>query len=192
MKKILFVVFGLIFIGSLTGCGNSSPIGEVQLREPELNPEKPMYSGCLYSYGSMIVGENLSPDDREWEGYHKLGNEEGKVPTRLSFSSDGNIKMYTKPMKTEDWELVKNFNVDRMRVETKDENVDDIIEFPKAVSYCLFEDTEENASNDFPCITLYPEGAPIQANSPFNVELCLNTAGSLTAKMLNHTFYLSN
>lgn len=155
--------------------------------------EGALYDGeCLFTYGSMVVGENLSAEDHEWKGYHKLANEIGKVPTRMSFSANGHIKLYTKPMEIEDWRLMQEFNVDRMRVPTDDEDVDDIVEFPKALNHCLFEDTKANVSKDFPCITLYPEGAPIQAKSPFNVEVCLKTPGSITVDMLMHTFYLSN
>ncbi len=205
MKQIILGVFIFMMAVGLTGCekitspsdgvdlpGDNTPIsGETNLTDPELNPEKPLYSDkCLFTYGSMIVGENLSPEDREWEGFHKLGNEEGKVPTRMLFSADGNIKMYTKPIKTEDWQLVKNFNVDRMKVSTSDEHVDDIVEFPKVVNYCLFKDTEENASKDFPCITLYPEGVPIQENSPFNIKACVKGPGDMVVTMLKHTIYL--
>ncbi len=200
MKKYLLLLPVLLLF--LMGCASAQ---EVDILDPsfpdeEYDPladfkkeeeEKPLYSGnCLFTYGAMVVGENLAPEDREWEGYHKLGNELGKIPTRMLFSADGNIKMYTKPMENEDWELVKNFNVDRMRVPTNDENVDDIVDFPKAVSYCLMEDTKENADKDFPCITLYPEGLPIQENSPFNVGLCVNGPESMVVNMLKHTFYL--
>jgi len=195
MKKILLIGLMFVSITFITGCENvAPPKNEIDLKDPELIPEEPLYSGCLYTYGAAIVGENLSPEDREWEGYQGLVEGVGKVPTRMLFSADGNIKMYTKPMKIEDWQLVKNFNVDRMRVPTDDENVDDIVEFPKAVDYCLFEDTKENASKDFPCITLYPEGMPIQANSPFNIEICrkIDTLGSITVNMLKQTIHLSN
>jgi hypothetical protein len=209
MKK--YLIIALLPLLFLTGCENVQTIPqEVDLSDPsdvpdgEYDPledfepdleqdEETLYSGnCLFTYGRMIVGEDLPADSREWEGYHKLGNEVGKVSTRMQFFSGGNIKMYTKPMDIEDWELVKDFNVDRMKVPTDDENIDDIIEFPKASSHCLFEDTEENASKDFPCITLYPEGAPISEASPFNVNICVDTAGSMTVNMLKHTFYLSN
>jgi hypothetical protein len=207
MKKYLLLAFvPLLF---LTGCEMTQPTMQIDLSDPsdvpngEYDPlgdfkedekeEKPLYDEhCLVTYGRMIVGEDLSPEDREWEGYHKLGNETGEVPTRMLFSADGNIKMYTKPMETEDWELVKNFNVDRMRVPTDDKDIDDIIEFPRAVNYCLFEDTKENADKDFPCITLYPEGMPIQENSPFNIELCIKGPGSIIVNMMKHIFYLHN
>lgn len=205
MKQVILGVFMFMMAVSLTGCekiaspsggvnlpSDNTPIsGETDLKNPKLNPEEPLHGNkCLFTYGSMIVGENLSSEDREWEGYHKLGNKVGKVPTRMLFSADGNIKMYTKPMKTEDWQLVKDFNIDRMKVPTDDEHVDDIVKFPKLVDYCLFKDTKENASKDFPCITLYPKGAPIQANSPFNVKACVKSPGNMTVTMLKHTIYL--
>lgn len=198
MKKILLISFVLIFTVLGSGCENINPVdddyipGEIPLEDPDLNPEEPLYGGCLVTYGKMVVNKDLPADMREWEGYHKLGNKLGEVPTRMLFSSDGNIKMYTKPFDIEDWQLVINFNVDRMKVSTEDENVDDIIEFPKAVDYCLFEDTKENASKSFPCITLYPEEMPIQENSPFNINLCINDASSITVDMLKHKIYLSN
>ncbi len=202
-KKILSIGFMFIFMLLVTGCENINPddfpepipegFTEVDVDYPEINVEDPLFNGeCLFTYGSMVAGENISADGSEWKGYHKLGNELGKVPTRMFFSPGGNIKMYTKPMDIHDWELMKDFNVDRMKVPTEDENIDDIIEFPKATNHCLFEDTKENSSKDFPCITLYPEGAPISAGSPFNVGVCINTPGSITVNMLKHTFYLTN
>ncbi len=202
-NNILIGLIGLVVVGAgvIFFGGNNNKInkshnavsGEIDLQDPELNPEEPLYGGkCLITFCSMIAQENLDPEDREWEGYHGLGGDTSKkIPTRMLFSKNGNIKMYTKPIEIEGWQLVKDFNVDRMRVPTEDENVDDIIEFPKAADYCLFEDTEENASKDFPCITLYPENVPIQENSPFNVNVCINDQGSITVKMLKNTFYFS-
>jgi len=200
MKKLLSIVFIFALMLSLVGCTEEdvnpdkwAPTkDEIDLHDPDLNPEKPMYSGCLYTYGTSVAGKNFSSGSLEWKGYHKLGNEIGKVPTRIVFSPSGNIKMYTKPMDDEDWQEVKDFNVDRMRVQTDKEDVDDIIEFPKATDYCIMEDSKENADKDFPCITLYPEGVPIQENSPFNIVLCIDGQGSMTLDMLKHTFYLSS
>lgn len=150
---------------------NMSPDGE----DSDIEPDDGHNINCSFTYGNMLV--------REWNGYHKLGNKVGKVPTRMSFSTNGNIKIYTKPFEIEDWSLMQDFNVDRMRVPTDDKDIDDIVKFPQAVNHCLSQGT---------CITLYPQGAPIQANSPFNVELCINAPGSITVNMLKHTFYLSN
>jgi hypothetical protein len=207
MKYLIMPIACLLF---LTGCETNPPVKEIappintvidlddEDLDDELLPldeeeiEEPLYSGkCLFNYGRTIANSALSAEDREWEGYHKLGNKAGKVPTRMLFSTDGNIKMYTKPIATEDWQLVKNFNVDRLQVATDDENIDDIISFPKAVNYCLFYDTKENANKDFPCITLYPEGMPIQANSPFNIKVCTNPSSSITVNMLKHEIFLS-
>lgn len=195
MKKILSMAFVLVMMFALAGCDQADPDyipGEVSLENPKLDLDEFPNKGCLITYGSLIVGENLPAGDREWEGYHKLGNQKGKVPTRMSFSSNGNIKMYNKPTNIEDWELVKDFNVDRIRVITKDKNIDDIITFPKALNYCLFEDTKENADKDYPCFTLYPEGSPIMDNSPFNIKVCVDSFSSIRLDMLKHTFYLSN
>lgn len=138
--------------------------------EPDDNND----ANCAFTYGSTIA--------HEWNGYHKLGNQLGKVPTRMAFSANGNIKMYTKPMEIEDWSLMQDFNVDRMRVPTDDKDIDDIVKFPQATNHCLSQGT---------CVTLYPQGAPIKANSPFNVELCINAPGSITVNMFKQTIYLS-
>ena len=193
MKKFLLVSFLFVGIILFSGCApkQMAQKGEVDLKDPELNPSEELYSGkCLVDYGTTIAQLGLDAGAREWIGYHKLVNQKGKVPTRMSFSADGNIKMYTKPMKTEDWQLVKDFKVDRMRVNSDDKNIDDIIKFPKAKDYCLMKDTEENSKKDFPCITLYPEGMPIKAKSPFNIEVCVKNFGELQVKMLNHDIFL--
>ena len=130
------------------------------------------------SFADLVVG-------RTWAGTAGVGPLD--FPMYFTFGEDGNVKLYEKPLKIEDWELVQDFIVKKVRIPSEKEEVDDIIDY----SELLRKDILGEFVGDY-CLTLYPEGGQVGEVSPFNLEMCLHGAADrMTINFLKHTFELS-
>jgi len=130
------------------------------------------------SFADLVVG-------RTWAGTAGVGPLD--FPMYFTFGEDGNIKLYEKPLKTEDWELVQDFIVTKARIPSEKEDVDEIIDYSELLSIDVLGRFVEGE-----CLTLYPEGGQVGEVSPFNLEMCLHGAvESMTINFLKHSFELS-
>ena len=185
MKKIyLVLIFPLFFF---TAC-STADILEKDPSVPDNNSinnlndiDDPNEDGEIAintSFMDLVIG-------RTWVGTAGVGPLD--FPMYFTFGEDGNIKLYEKPLKVEDWELVQDFIVKKARIPSEKEEVDDIIDY----SELLRKDILGEVLGDY-CLTLYPDGGQVGEVSPFNLEMCLHGAvDSMTIDFLKHSFELS-
>ncbi len=176
MKKIFLSGFAVVMIFGLSACENAvkPPVVEVEDDQGFENLEED------FTFENLVVGKRL-------EGYSQRG--EYKFPYYFVFSKNGNVKMYEKPFEIEDWELVQDFNITKGRVNTEDENVDDIIDWSDVLKLNTMGELEdlsdENSEgiediapvDDGIKVTLYAEGAQVGAESPFNMVMSITPSG---------------
>ena len=176
MKNIFLSGFAVVMIFGLSACDGAvkSPVVEVDDEEEFEALEED------FTFENLVVGKRL-------EGYSQRGDY--KFPYYFVFSKNGNVKMYEKPLEIEDWELVQDFNITKGRVNTKDENVDDIIDWSDVLKLNTMGELEDFSDGDSEGIediapvddgidvTLYVEGAQVGAESPFNMVMSISPSG---------------
>jgi hypothetical protein len=182
MKKMLINSFVIILVFGLSACDNAvQPQNDVAV-EVDNNPENQDFQSLEedLTFEKLVIGKRL-------EGYSQRGDY--KFPYYFVFSKNGNVKMYEKPFEIEDWELVQDFNVVKGRVNTEDENVDDIIDWSDVLKLNtigkledLSDENSEGIEDIVPVddgikVTLYAEGTQVGAESPFNMVLTIDPSG---------------
>ena len=171
-KYFILIIFSLFLF---SGCDQT-----IKPKSTTLEPKQPKKSVEIDIDTSF--GKNVP--DKKWEGYHKIGKL--KIPTYITFSKDGTFKMYTQPIKTEGWQEVKNFKIEKIQIPSKDKNIDNIINYQNFLTTNILSDTLEPL-----CFILYAEGTPIKPDSPFSMHLCFSRAFKhMQIKMLKQTFEL--
>lgn len=175
MKNILLSGFVVVIIFGLSACDGATPTVEV-----DDDPKNQEFQALEddFTFENLVVGKRL-------EGYSQRGDY--KFPYYFVFSKNGNVKMYEKPLEIEDWELVQDFNITKGRVNTKDESVDDIIDWSDVLKLNTLGELEDDgegnnlesvdALDDGIDVTLYVEGAQVGAESPFNMVMSISPSG---------------
>jgi len=182
MKKMFLSSVAILVVFGLSACDNAvQPQNDVAI-EIDDNPENQDFQNLEedFTFEKLIVGKRL-------EGYYQQGKY--KFPYYFVFSKNGNVKMYEKPFEIKDWELVQDFNIVKGRVNTKDENVDDIIDWSDVLKLNtmgkLKDLSDKNNGgiedivpvDDGIEVTLYAEGAQVGTESPFNMVLNIDSSG---------------
>jgi len=183
-------MFAVVIILGLSACDNNAiqpPTVEV-----DDNPANQAFQNLEedYTFEKLVVGKRL-------EGYSQQGKL--KFPYYFVFSKNGNVKMYEKPFDNEDWALVQDFNITKGRVNTEDENIDDIIDWSDVLKLNTLGKLEDMGDEDSEGVegivalddgievTLYAEGAQVGAESPFNMVMFVSPNGqNMTIDFLKH------
>jgi len=200
MKKIIIASFIIL---ALSACSETDLLEKNPVAPGGETPDIPVETSVTeeglteFSIDTLFRNKVL---DYKWVGTEGELN----LAKYLVFSENGNVKMYTKPFENQDWELIQDFNIVKVKINSDDidlmgmdledvERYDNtegeistIIDWEDLLNMELDQDGLEGN-----CMTLYPEGVPVGGNSPFSMDMCITGGISkMTIKMLNTTFNL--
>jgi len=200
MKKIIIASFAILTM--LSGCSETDLFEKSPIAPGGETPDIPREVINENGQVEIDLTQNFRDTvlDYKWVG----GEGDLNLAKYLVFSEDGNVKMYTKPFANQDWELIKDFTISKVKlpkdtIDLMELSLEDVEKYEGgegeiSIIISWKEVLDLNVTpgvEDAICIVLYPAGVPVGGEAFGSMNMCLSGAGQrMTIDMLGTTFNL--